>query len=435
MDIQTLLNTAESFSRETSPPLSIDCGSGDEDMSPPLSPEALANAERPYVCDQGDCQKAFARKSDLMRHRRIHTGERPYPCTWLNCTKRFIQRSALTVHYRTHTGERPHICNYCQKSFSDSSSLARHRRTHTGNRPYVCTVCDRTFTRRTTLTKHRATHEPNYREYRAKSPTKLGPEAPESSPPSQLASAPPTPYSAFSSPKVTLAHAGPEPMATQLPLPAAHPRRASHPPGHLPPLGHHRPSATLSLKGPQPGLMDLPSRRHLPPIRTSTGAPGPSTSAPMHTPPPSSYSSPVAQGSPQTNSTARRHYPSDEPAQSFSVSRPQSATMADSRSPLARHHPYHALHLAQPPAAAAPWSHYHRHPHSPSQPALASPMASGHGSPASTSTMPYFPSSPAKAVPPMVRRAPHSFTAGSAGLPHYAFNPAIHSKDAPPFAV
>ncbi|KAJ1983897.1 hypothetical protein H4R34_000997 [Dimargaris verticillata] len=432
MDIHTLLNTAESFSRDTSPLLTIDCGSGDEDMSPPLSPAALANAERPYVCDQGDCQKAFARKSDLMRHRRIHTGERPYPCTWPNCTKRFIQRSALTVHYRTHTGERPHICNYCQKSFSDSSSLARHRRTHTGNRPYVCTVCDRTFTRRTTLTKHRTTHEPNYREYKAKSPIKLGLDTPESSPP--------TPYPAFSRPGAILTHSGPESMAPQLPLSATHPRRASHPPGQLPFLGHHGPGASLPLKGPRSRPMDLPSRRHLsatilPPIRTSAAATGPSTPTFAHTPPPSSYSSPAAQGSPPANSTARRHYSSDEPAQSFPASRPHSATMADPRTSSVRHRPYHAPHLAQRPATATPWSHHHHHPHSPSQPALVSPMTSGHGSPASTLAMPYFPSSPAKAVPPMVRRAPHSFNAGSAGLPHYALTPAVHSKDAPPFAV
>ncbi|KAK9716895.1 Zinc finger, C2H2 type [Basidiobolus ranarum] len=114
----------------------------------------------PFTCEWQACKRQFKRNSELVRHRRTHTGERPYVCS--SCGKGFIQRSALTVHLRTHTGEKPYQCQHagCTHSFGDSSSLARHTKSHLGLRPYTCLHpgCEKAFTRRSALMKHERKH-------------------------------------------------------------------------------------------------------------------------------------------------------------------------------------------------------------------------------------------------------------------------------------
>lgn len=152
----------------------------------------LSTTTRRFVC--GDCQKAFAKPSLLLRHSTVHNKEKSlFSCT--RCLRFFSQNVTLQKHLKDTVCERKsreknlkqiikhsvlpvvensnnlnsirasiksrnNVCVYCDRSFLKPSDMERHIRTHTDDRIFNCneTDCGKSFKLKATRDKHSSTH-------------------------------------------------------------------------------------------------------------------------------------------------------------------------------------------------------------------------------------------------------------------------------------
>ena len=123
--------------------------------APKTAPQTEPAAPRRYVCLYTGCGERFNRSEHLKKHiRAVHRKKKEFRCPV--CTKAFAVRSGLAAHMRVHNDERPFACPHpgCNRRFRQKMHMNRHTRVHTKEQPFVCNVCKRAFSQISSMKRH-----------------------------------------------------------------------------------------------------------------------------------------------------------------------------------------------------------------------------------------------------------------------------------------
>jgi len=108
------------------------------------------SGERPFKCPL--CENTYTQKAHMQKHTLIHTGIKPVNCE--ECEKKFSSKSNLKTHMRIHTKEKPFACDQCPLSFPQFVHLKLHKHRHSNERPFSCSFCDKTYISASALRTH-----------------------------------------------------------------------------------------------------------------------------------------------------------------------------------------------------------------------------------------------------------------------------------------
>ncbi|XP_014672266.1 PREDICTED: transcription factor IIIA-like, partial [Priapulus caudatus] len=121
--------------------------------------------ERPFVCDHAGCDRTYARRQHLERHKASHDEKhcrQSYPCQEPGCASVYATPQAMQKHMKSKHLHALYKCEHdkCGKQFKKHHSLKKHEYEHTGVLPFACAHegCEKRFLLPSKLKQHEHVH-------------------------------------------------------------------------------------------------------------------------------------------------------------------------------------------------------------------------------------------------------------------------------------